>query len=309
MRITCFEDLANAAKNMTRKTAVAVVEAHDERTLESVVKATRDGITRPVLIGDGDRIRELLRRYGADPEAFDITEASGPDAALRRAVALVHAGKASAIMKGKLETGEFMKAIVNKENRLVPEGGRLSLVGLYETAKYHKLFAVSDVGLNTYPDLECKKAIVENAVGLLNSLGVDTPKVAVLSCVEKVNPKIPDTVDGEALKKMNRDGRLRGCVVEGPVSFDLATSTEAARIKGYKSSVAGDADILIVPDITAGNILVKCLTGICGALTAGAVVGASVPVVLTSRSAEAADKYYSIALAAVAAAGLKGGAS
>jgi phosphate butyryltransferase len=200
-----------------------------------------------------------------------------------------------------------MRAIVNKENRLVSKGGRLSLVGIYETAKYHKLFAVSDVGLNTYPDLECKKAIVENAVGLLNTMGIDTPKVAVLSCVEKVNPKMPDTVDGEALKKMNRDGRLRGCVVDGPVSFDLATSAEAARIKGYSSPVAGAADLMIVPDITAGTSLSnadRLLRRPYGGSGRRRVRSRRADL----RSAEAADKYYSIALAAVAPR-LSGGAA
>jgi phosphotransacetylase len=197
-----------------------------------------------------------------------------------------------------------MKAIVAKENGLVPQGRKLSLIGFYETPKYHKLFAVSDMGLNTYPDLAGKRLIIENAVQLLHALGIENPKVAVLSSVEKVNPKMPDAVDGAQLKLMNARGEITGCTVEGPISFDLATSREAAAIKGYDSPVAGDADLLIVPDIAAGNILVKCLTGFCGALTAGAVLGARVPVILTSRSAEAADKYYSIALAACAAAGV-----
>jgi phosphotransacetylase len=148
-------------------------------------------------------------------------------------------------MKGRLESGPFMKAIVSKENGLVPAGVKLSLIGFYETPKYHKLFAVSDMGLNTYPDLEGKKRIIENAVGLLHLLGIDTPKVAVLSSVEKVNPKMPDAVDGDALKAMNQIGELAGCIVEGPISFDLATSADSARIKGYLSPVAGDADLLI----------------------------------------------------------------
>jgi phosphotransacetylase len=138
-------------------------------------------------------------------------------------------------------------------------------------------------------------------VALLHTLGIENPKVAVLSSVEKVNPKMPDSVDGDALKRMNQTGEIIGCAVEGPISFDLATSSEAARIKGFDSPVAGDADLLIVPDIVSGNILAKCLTGFAGATTAGAVLGARVPVILTSRSAEASDKYYSIALAACAA--------
>ena len=304
MKINCFEDFAAEAKRMTHKTVIAVVEAHDAHTLESVVQAARDGIMDPILIGDADKINTLLTQLNADPSAFHIAASSCAEESLQTAVAFINAGTATAIMKGKLESGEFMKAIVAKGNGLIPAGRKLSLIGFYETPKYHKIFAVSDMGLNTYPDLSGKKLIIENAVQLLQALGVENPKVAVLSSVEKVNPKMPDAVDGDALKRMNLSGALGGCIVEGPISFDLATSREAAVIKGYDSPVAGDADLLIVPDIAAGNILVKCLTGFGGAQTAGTVLGAIVPVILTSRSAETADKYYSIALAACAAAGL-----
>ena len=302
MKINCFEDLAAEAKKMTRKTVIAVVEAQDAHTLESVIQAAGDGIMEPVLIGDAEKITGLLSQLGADHAAFRIIHASGTDESLRQAVALVKAGQATAVMKGRLDSGEFMKAIVSKENGLVPAGNKLSLIGFYETPMYHKVFAVSDMGLNTYPDLAGKKLIIDNAVRLLHALGYENPKVAVLSSVEKVNPKMPDAVDGAQLKEMNARGDITGCTVEGPISFDLATSREAAAIKCFDSPVAGDADLLIVPDIAAGNILVKCLTGFGGARTAGTVLGARVPVILTSRSAEASDKYYSIALAACAAA-------
>jgi phosphate butyryltransferase len=301
MKINCFEDLVTEAKKMTKKTIIAVVEAQDEHTLESVVKATSDGIMVPVLIGNTDKIIELLKHYGADPSEFDVVASSGVEESLQKAVALIHSGKATAIMKGKLESGQFMKAIVTKDNGLLT-GGKLSLLGFFETPNYHKIFAVSDVGLNTYPDLEGKKVIIENAVKLLHAIGFDNPKVAVLSSVEKLNPKMPDAVDGDALKKMNLRGEITGCIIEGPISFDLATSKDSAKIKGYESPVAGDADLFIVPDIVAGNLLAKSLTGFGGATTAGTVLGAKVPVILTSRSAEASDKYYSIALAACAAA-------
>ena len=166
-----------------------------------------------------------------------------------------------------------------------------------------QLLAVTDQGLNTYPDLEGKKALIQNAVKLLHSIGIEEPKVAVLAAVEKVNPKMPESVDGAELKKMNENGEITGCIVEGPISFDLAVKQGAAAIKGYESPVAGDADLLVVPDIACGNILVKCMTDYAGALTAGTILGAKVPVIVTSRSAEATDKYYSIALAAYSAAG------
>lgn len=300
MNITCFEDLATEAKKMTIKTVVAVVEAQDEHTLESVVRATADGIIVSILIGNTDKICKLLSLFGADPEKFEIIPSGGVDESLEKAIALINAGKATAIMKGKLESGQYMKAIVNKENGMVPAGSKLTLVGLFETPKYHKVIGISDVGLNTYPDLESKKIIVQNAVKLLHALGFENPKVAVLSSVEKLNPKMPDAVDGYTLKKMNQSGEIAGCIVEGPISFDLAISSESAKIKGYDSPVAGDADLLVVPDIVSGNILAKSLTGFGDARTAGTVLGAKVPVILTSRSAKASDKYYSIALAACA---------
>jgi phosphotransacetylase len=303
MRITCFRDLAVEAARMEKKTVIAVVEAQDEHTLESVIHAASDQIMRPLLIGNVDKISELLIKYGADPKNYEIIASYSVDESLRLAVDCINKGRATAIMKGRLESGDFMKAVVSRENGLV-SGGRLSLIGFFEIPKYHKLLAVSDMGLNTYPDLDGKKAIVQNAVKMLYALGITMPKVAVLAAVEKLNLKMPDTVDADALKKMNASGEITNCYIEGPISFDLATSAESARIKGYESPVAGDADLMIVPDITAGNIMVKCMTGFGEAKTAGTVLGAKVPIVFTSRSAEAADKYYSIALASCIAAQL-----
>lgn len=300
MQIKSFKELADAAMQMPKKTVVAVVEAHDNHTLEAVVEAKKDGIIEGMLIGNEEKIKEILTANGADPADYQIIATSSLEESLQVAVENINAGKATAMMKGKLETGQFMKAIVNKQNGLMA-GGLLSLVGLFESPAYPKLLAVTDQGLNTYPDLNGKKNLIINAVGLLHSLGIEEPKVAVLAAVEKVNPKMPESVDGAELKRMNQEGEITGCVVEGPISFDLAVKKGAAAIKGYESPVAGDADLLVVPDITAGNILCKCMTDYAGAMTAGTILGAKVPVIVTSRSAEATDKYYSIALAAYAA--------
>ena len=297
VKVTCFEDLAGEAKRKERKTVIAVVAAHDENTLESVVRAAGDGIMLPILIGDVIIIRSFLAGLGADTAGYDMIPAEGSERSLEIAVDLINTGGATAIMKGRLESSDFMRALVKKENKLVTDG-ILSLAGLFNPPKYHKLIAISDIGLNMYPDVNGKKAIIENAAGMLNALGAAAPKVAVLASVEKLNPKMPETTDAGALKRMNQSGAIGNCIVEGPVSFDLATSKEAAKIKNYDSPVAGDADLLIVPDINSGNILAKSLTGMAGSLTAGTVLGAKVPVVFTSRSAEATDKYYSIALAA-----------
>ncbi|MDR1898909.1 MAG: bifunctional enoyl-CoA hydratase/phosphate acetyltransferase [Treponema sp.] len=294
-----FDDLVAALRESGRATAVAVVEAQDEHTIDAIVQAAHNDLIHPILIGRERDIRSLIGERG-DVKNVTVIGTGNADESLRAAASLIEEGRAGAIMKGKLETGDFMKGVLNKEYRLV-QGGRLSLVGFYEMPQYHKLFAVSDVGLNTYPDLSLKKDILLNAVKVLRALGVEKPKVAVLSAVEKMNPKMPDSVDADALKQMNLRGEIGGCLVEGPISFDLAMFREAARIKDYRSEVAGDADLLVMPDIVSGNVLVKCLTGFAGAVTAGTVVGARVPVILTSRSAEASDKYYSIALAAYAA--------
>ena len=300
MKAACFEDIAFEARRMAKKTTVAVVEAHDRHTIEAVVSASGDGIMTPLLIGDQKEIKKLLSDAGRDATSYDIAPSCGADESIRLAAEAVNTGKAAALMKGGIESNRFMRGILNKEHRLVT-GRRLSLTGFFETPSYHKMFTVSDMVVNIQPDLACKRAIIENAVRLLNKLGCAAPKVAVLASVEKTNPKMQDTVDADALKKLYLSGEIQNCIIEGPISFDLATSAEAARIKGFDSPVAGDADLLIVPDITSGNILVKCLTGMAGARTGALVLGARVPIMLTSRSAEASDKYNSIALAVCAA--------
>ena len=297
MKINCLEDLAAEASKLERKPVIAIVEAHDEHTLESVIQAKNDGIMIPVLIGNAEKIKEMLTESEAVPFDFDIVPTDSVAESLNVAVAAINAGRASAIMKGKLESADFLRAIVNKESNLL-DGGKLSIVGFFETQNYHKIFAVSDPGMNPYPDLESKKAIIINAVKMLNKLGFEKPKVAVLASAEKANPKMPETVDADKLKKMYLSGEVTDCIIEGPISFDLATSSESAIIKGYNSPVAGEADLLIVPDMNSGNILAKALTGMAEAQTAGTVLGAKVPVIFLSRSAQASDKYYSIALAA-----------
>jgi phosphate butyryltransferase len=285
---------------MPKKAVVAVVQAQDEHTLDAIVEAKKEGIIDALLIGNIAEIKALLTKLGGSESDYTLIPASSTEEALKLAVENINAGRASAIMKGKLDSSEFLKAVVSRDSGL-RGSGKLSLIGFYETDKYHKLFAVSDMGMNIAPDVEGKRAIIDNAVGLLRKLGVDKPKVAVLADTEKVNPKVQASVDGAALKKLYESGEIKDCIVEGPISFDLSTSAEAAKIKSYDSPVAGDADLLIVPEIVTGNVLVKCLTGIAGAATAGTILGAKIPVIMTSRSAEAADKFYSIALAACAA--------
>ncbi len=298
MRIKKFQDIIDAAKQMPEKTKLAIVMAQDEHTLASAVEAFKEGICSPVLIGDREEISKILTELGENAGDYEIVNGADTAECLKKATDMIKAKKAGAMMKGKLQTGDFMRAIVKDDE--MKRRKLLSLLGFYEVPTYHKMFAVSDMGLNTYPDLQGKKNIIENAVDVLHALGIEQPKVACLSSVETVNPKMPDAVDGDALKQMNATGEISGCIVEGPISFDLAMVPEAAQIKGYESPVAGDADLLLVPDIVCGNVLVKCLTELANSPTAGTIVGAVCPLVLTSRSAKTTDKFNSIALAAYA---------
>jgi phosphotransacetylase len=297
MTIRSFKELAAAVRSREKKSRVAVVCADDVHTVEAVADAQKAGLVEAVLIGDGTLIRQRLEDQGADVADYQIVDAASVGASLASAVELIHTQAADVLMKGHLETGDFMRAILDKHNNL-RQGKLLSVAGLYEMKKYHKLLAISDQAINTYPNLDDKRAILENAVGLLHAFGIERPKVAVLAAVEKLNPKMREAVDADALRTMNLEGAIDGCVVDGPLSLDIATDKGAAAIKGYESEVAGDADLLIVPDLVCGNVFVKALTGFAGATTAGTVVGAKVPVVLTPRSAEPSDKFFSIALAA-----------
>ena len=298
MKITCFSDLVTEAK--TRKSVIAVVNAQEQHTLEAILHAKRECISDAILTGDEKMIRAIIEKNGGDAAAFEIIDAPTKEDALTAAIDAIKSGRADTLMKGKLETGDFLKTVLSRDNGLRGKG-LLSAIGLYETRSYHKLFAVSDFAMNIAPTLEDKKSIIENAAGLLQILGIDTPKIAVLSETERLNPKIPASVDATELKRLWKAGWLESCVLEGPIAFDLATDRNAAETKGFVSPVSGDADLLVVPDIVAGNIFVKCLTSMAGAITAGIVLGAKIPVILPSRSATGDDKYYSIALAAAAA--------
>lgn len=300
MMIQSFQELAQRAQSMSVKTRIALVCAQDRHGLEAITTARRDGIAEGILIGDEREIRDILAQLGENAANYEIIPCPDKAQSIHIAAELVRQGKAGVIMKGKMETGDIMRGILDKENGLRTEN-TLSVTGIYDMKTYPKIFGVSDVAISTYPDLGKKKSILTNAVNLFHALGHENPKVAVLAAVEKVNPKMNETVEADQLKQMNLSGEIKGCIVEGPISFDLATDPEAAAIKGYQGAVAGDADLLIAPDLICGNVLVKCLTGLAGATTAGLVLGAKVPMVLVSRAATADDKYYSIAMAACTA--------
>lgn len=294
-----FKELIQSVQNTQGKKRVAVVAAQDEHTLEAVFTAKKDSIVEPILIGNKMKIKTVIEQLNENIDDDQIIDVEGDADAAMKAVELIHQNKADFIMKGKIQTADLLKAVVNKEKGL-RTGSVMSHVVIHEIPTYHKLLAVTDGGMMMYPNVDEKKQIIDNVVSTFIAMGYENPKVAVLAAVEKVNPKMPESVDAGLLKEMNKNGEIKNCIVEGPISYDLTMSKESAEIKGYSSPVVGDADILVVPNITAGNILGKALVYSAGAKMAGFIVGAKVPIVLTSRGSTAEEKYLSLVLSAAA---------
>lgn len=294
-----FTELIKNVQGSQKKRRAAVVAAQDEHTLKAVFKAKRNNIVEPILIGDKIKIKKVLDNLKESLDNSSIIDVENDAAAAEKAVEFIHHNKADFIMKGKIQTADILRAVVNKEKGL-GTGNVMSHFVFNEVPNYHKLMVTTDGGMMMYPNLNEKKQIIENAVNTLIAMGYENPKVAVLAAVEKVNPKMPESVDAGLLKEMNKNGKIKNCIVEGPISYDLAVSKRSAELKGYNSPVAGDADILISPNITAGNILGKSLLCSAGAKMAGFIVGAKVPIVLTSRGSSAEEKYLSLVLSAAA---------
>lgn len=295
-----FEDMMAFMKNASEKKTVVVAAADDEHTLEGLHSTMKAGLIKAVLVGNRDRINEIIKTQGFEIDA-PIIDAEDEQKAAEKAVFLIREGKGDFLMKGKLQTATLLKEVVNKENGL-NLGNVMSHVGLFEIPTYHKLVAITDGGMVLNPDLGQKKSIIENAVKALKGVGIDTPKVAVMAGAEVVNPKALESVDADALKKMYLAGEITDCIVEGPISYDLAMSREAAATKGYESPVAGDADIMLMPNMAAGNLVAKSLTVSGNTKMAGIVMGAKVPIVLVSRGASSEEKFLSLLFAAAVSA-------
>ncbi|MGI6694716.1 MAG: phosphate acyltransferase [Christensenellales bacterium] len=302
--LTKFDDIVQLlfAKNK-QILKVAVVAAEDETIIDSLLQAQDNHIAEPVFIGDVHRIREIIKTLGRNPSTFDIVNSSKNNAS-QCAVDLIKDGSVHVLMKGLLETREFLGPVVKKENDL-RLGETISHLAFFELPNYHKLLMTSDGGMIMYPSLHDKKNIIDNATMAFHAMGYELPKHAVLCAIETVNPKMIETVEAAELQQMNRDGLIQGCIVEGPISYDVAMSSKIAEHKGYQSPNVGDFDCLIMPNIQAGNILGKCFTVTANAMMAGVVVGAKAPIVMTSRGADAKEKFYSIATAALIAAGIQ----
>jgi phosphate butyryltransferase len=296
---TSLRDVHARAKQGTPRT-IAVACPHDDDVLLSLDRASAAGLVRPLLVGRRALIESLCEKLGLRSFRPDIVECAEDGAAVELAVRKVRSGEAQMLMKGLVSTSAFLKGVLNKEFGL-RQRPLLSHVALYEARDPERLVLLTDVAMNIAPDLSQKVQILENAIWLAHVLGIERPKVAAIAAVETVNPEMPATLDAAALAKMADRGQITGCVVDGPLALDNALSIEAARHKQISSPVAGVADVLLLPDIEAGNVLYKILGLIKVWPLAAVVVGASVPVVLTSRADSDDTKFNSIALAAAIA--------
>ena len=295
MELKTLDTFIEISKSKPKK-KIAVAAAEDKPVLRAISAAVDNGIVEPVLFGHKEKIKAIAKEINFDLTGIDIHDEKDPAKAALKCVMYIHNGNAQILMKGLVGTADFLRAVLNKEYGL-RTGSLLSHVGFFETKFYHKLIALTDAAQNIAPDLNDKVAILKNAVNMFHKIGVECPKVAAVTAVESVNPKMQATVDAAALSLMSKRKQIKGCIIDGPLAFDNAVSKEAAEHKGIESEVAGDADLLFLPNIEVGNVLYKSLTYFGGAKVAAVILGAAVPVVLTSRTDSDKSKMLSIALA------------
>jgi phosphate butyryltransferase len=296
MELKKLDDLIEIAKAKETK-RLAVAAAADRAVLNAVKDASDNGIVVPVLVGNEKEIIEIAKEIDFDISNLDLYNEEDPAKASRKAVSLIREGKADILMKGLVSTAPLLKAVLDKENGL-RKGNTLSHFALIESPYYHKLMGVTDAAMNIAPEFHEKIDILNNAVEAFHGLGKEKPKVAVIGPLEVVNPKIDSTTHAAMLAKMNDRCQIKDCIVDGPFAIDNAVSKKAAEHKGIHSEVAGDADILMTPELNSGNVLYKTLMFLGGCTSAAVIMGAQVPIVLTSRADTEKSKMMSIALAA-----------
>ena len=292
-----YERLISAAQALPSSTC-AVAHPCDETSLASAVQAAQMGLLQPILVGPRAKIEATAEKFKLDLDSLEVIDAPHSHAAAALAVELVRTGRASLLMKGSLHTDELMHEVVNAETGL-RTGRRLSHVFIMDVPLYPDPLFITDAAVNIFPDLKTKADIVRNAIDLHIGLGLGQPRVAILSAVEQVNPDIPGTLHAAALCKMADRGQIQGGILDGPLAMDNAINLDAAHIKGIVSPVAGRAQVLVVPDMEAGNMLAKNLTFLANAGAAGVVLGARVPIILTSRADSARSRLASCAVAAI----------
>jgi phosphate acetyltransferase len=290
-----YERLIAATKNLQAASTVVVYPC-DETSMRSVGEATAAGLISPILVGPGARIRAVARDSNVNLSQCEIVESPHAMAAAARGVALIHEGRAELLMKGSLHTDELMRAVASSSSGLRTER-RISHVFIMDVPNHPDTLFITDAAINITPDLDAKRDIVQNAIDLFCGIGLGTPRVAILSAVETVTSKIPSTIDAASLCKMAERGQITGGMLDGPLAFDNAIDPEAARIKGIESEVAGRGQILVVPNLEAGNMLAKNLSFLAQADAAGIVLGARVPIILTSRADSVRTRLASCAVA------------
>ncbi|MDP4143656.1 MAG: phosphate butyryltransferase [Bacillota bacterium] len=297
--IKSFNEILDKVRSRDIKT-VAVAVAQDEPVLEAVRDAKNNGIANAILVGDKEEITSIALKIGMNVEDFQIIHEPNPKKAALKAVELASKGEADMVMKGLIDTANFLRAVLNKEVGL-RTGKLMSHVAVFETEAFDRLLFLTDVAFNMYPEFKDKIQIINNAVEVAHAIGIDKPRVAPVCAVEVVNPNMPATLDAAMLAKMNERGQIKGCVIDGPLSLDIALSEEAAEHKNVGGPVAGKADILMLPNIETGNVMYKTLTYTTNSKNGCLLVGTSAPVVLTSRADSHETKMYSIALASLVA--------
>jgi len=290
-----YERLIARAKQVPSAKTV-VVHPCDETSLRGALEAAEAGIIVPILVGPAAKIRAVAREHNLDISRFEIVDAAHSDDAAAKAVKLIHEGKGELLMKGSLHTDELMRAVTASATGL-RTARRISHVFIMDVPSHSETLFITDAAINIFPDLDAKRDIIQNAIDLFTQVGLGTPRVAILSAVETVTSKIPSTIEAAALCKMAERGQITGGVLDGPLAFDNAVDPEAAKIKGIQSPVAGRAQILVVPDLEAGNMLAKNLSFLAKADAAGIVLGARVPVILTSRADSVRTRMASCAVA------------
>jgi phosphate butyryltransferase len=292
-----FNQLVEQVKS-SKNRLISVAVAQDLDVLQALGKAHKPNIADAILVGDQKKIEKLARENRIKLSSFQIENIIDENEAVKRSVTLIREGKADVLMKGLCSTATLMKHVLDKENGL-RQSGLLSHLAIFEITSYHKLILMSDAALNIAPTLEEKIGITENAISAAHRLGITKPKVAMLAAVEKINPgKMPATTDAAIISKMAERGQIKGALVDGPLALDNAFSRKSCEVKGIVSEVGGNADIAIVPEIEAGNVFYKLMSYLAGAKSAGILIGAKVPIVLTSRSDSDETKFLSIAAAA-----------
>lgn len=294
-------ELAEQAIARGKKSRVAVAAAEDANTIGAICRAAKDGFVMPILIGSEARIKALLTDHDLAPDAYQVVDIADPESATREAVRMVKSGEADVLMKGLVGTDKFLKEVLNKERGLLPPKAVMSYTCALELPRYHKLLLISDTAVLPYPDLDQKIAMVNYSVKMAHTLGIEKPKVALISATEKVSAGMQNTIDYALISKMAERGQIKGCVVDGPLDVFLACDPASIEIKGVPTPIGGDADILIFPNLETANAFYKGLMLFAGGELAGLIQGTIKPVVVMSRSESENSKYYCIALACLMA--------